>query len=96
MPSDKRHVQRNVNLGRQALALKKNPNLVWPTQNLSLGQYLIHGPFDFSKLRTPAYLTDNQIEHNRIANAYWNVLEDRACSFSIDTSNIRNIPHSHT
>ena len=96
MPSDNRHVQRNVNPTRHKLALSKNPNLSWPVQSLSLGQYLIHGPFDFSKLRPPAYLSNSSTESYRIANAYWNVLEDRACSFSIDTSNIRDIPHSRT
>ena len=96
MPSDKHHVQWNVNPGPQTLALTKNPNLLWPVQTLALGKNLIHGPFDFSKLQSPAYLPHSLIESNQIANAYWNVLEDRACSFSINTSNIRTIPHSHT
>ena len=96
MPDQGKHVPRAVKRERVALALQKNHNLKWPLIQINLTEDLIVGPFDFSTRKSPVYLPDGPLELARIANAHWNILEDRAHEFHIDTSNLRTVPqHQH-
>ena len=92
LPDKKKHVQRNVSPEKRAQALQNNTHLIWPTQNIALGQYLIHGPFEFHSLKPPAYLPPGPREPHRIHNTYWTILEDRAKLFGLDVSTIRIPP----
>ena len=92
MPDQEKHVPRTVKRERLALALQKNHNLKWPLLQVNLAEDLIVGPFDFSIRNPPAYLQDGPPEPDHIANAHWNILEDRAHEFHIDTSNLRTVP----
>ena len=96
MPDQRKHVPRYVKRERLTLALQKNQNLKWPLTQVNLAEDLIVGPFDFSTRKPPAYLQDGPPEPDRIANAHWNILEDRAREFHIDTSNLRTVPQKST
>ena len=96
MPDQGKHVPRAVKQERVALALQRNHNLKWPLIQINLTEDLIVGPFDFSTRKPPVYLPDGPLELARIANAHWNILEDCAHEFHIDTSNLRTVPqHQH-
>ena len=92
MPDQEKHVPRYVKRERLALALQKNHNLKWPLLQVNLAEDLIVGPFDFSIRKPPVYLQDGPPAPDHIANAHWNILEDRAHEFHIDISNIRTVP----